>query len=801
MVRYRSSWIAAIAAAVLGACGGGKGGGGSTPPPPAGRQTQITAAIAVDPYLVGAVLAEQKPDGTHVQASSASDATGRVTFPAPLTSGNVVVLTVNGIHGGAPYQVTLRRTVDVGGSDAIVVSPMTTLLADGTRTPAQIAALLGDAVGATITVDDLLADPMARLLDGDASAADRHLLAAAIATSASLQMLQGNAASADLGQLLTAIAPKLEQALQAGTDPHAVANVAAAVASYVATHATTAQEALAVSATVDATLLAGLVSLAQAGGAPAIVADVEGTPHAVVATGTVAESLAKAFDALDRAVETHGTDAFLQAVNQFSAAAGLASADGNATQGDRDRARFFAAVARLGLLARPYSDGDGTNGLHALGDLLDGFGFAPGRAQRESFDTMELPVCRVRLNSPLDLGSCTLQKLPADSPRSGALQAFLFSDVGSGLQGAVALLSAVTPAFLTRVTLAGHEVELDYTDVLFVKGLAQAALAVLHVQAAYDLDVDLDDLQARSGTGYLVQDFLQDNPLVLKLKSAAKLPAARDYALAAATTLKAAGAALAAEEDTQEDDLVRFATESCGAPPGSWTWSCTIEYNQAAELAKFQEALTEIQRVASAQGEVSVTVGTSTVVVDPTKFFDGAGVDLRAALPALPFSAGAFQDRAGPFLDPSFGGVLVSPLTLNEDLDGDGSPDLFGGFTYFFDGYLAARGVVHQFPEDPANPWGSTWYTEYYAFDGAGRFSAHVDWYGPSGYDTLPFTGGYSFSGNALTIALDQPGLHGVTTGTLVADAIDESGFGGTAAYLLQDGSTYWSGADRWYRW
>ena len=141
---------------LLTACGGG---GDSSVDLSASRSV---TGIAVDPYIEGAVFQEIDPDTDAVlQESSASNELGLFTFPQPLTPGSVVELkdTAKGVHGGFPYQGMLRRLVTADDEDPLVISPLTTLLANGI-TPEELIAAFNNAGLTGVTISDLYADPM-----------------------------------------------------------------------------------------------------------------------------------------------------------------------------------------------------------------------------------------------------------------------------------------------------------------------------------------------------------------------------------------------------------------------------------------------------------------------------------------------------------------------------------------------------------------------------------------------------------------------------------------------------------------
>ncbi len=513
----------------------------------------------------------------------------------------------------------------------------------------------------------------------------------------------------------------------------------------------------------------------------AVAAALQGCSSSKEDPNATSDSLARGTAALEAALTTQATDDFLEAANQFSAAAALVARGAPSTQAQRDQARFFGALARIALLADPYSDLT-PNGLGDLGDVLDAFGMPTARAARATLgEALFLECTDVYAPGP-NGGSyyagqdCQLRPLSPDSPGSGALQGFLADRVAAELRAAVALLEDVSDAFVFQLRDGTRVVELDKTDALFLKGVAQAMLATIDLQGAYDLDVDLVRLRADADAGgYTVQRFWEDAPLFLTLRDAVRLPQARDDATDGIRSLQAAVQHLAAETDDQSDDLVVLSDHACWYD--GYTYSCTTTYNPQQRIAELEDALGQALAIATASGPYTLDMNTpdtsDDVVVDPDRFF--AGVNLRALVPA-PFTAGAWGDRPSLFPDTTFGGVLVSsPTDPNADLDGDGSPDLFGGYTYF-GAYLAGRHV--------AAPYGSLVRGDF-ALAPAGTgfvFSDWNRWDSVTGYATSPGT--WSYSANVLTLAFDAALPNGVRTVVVTAERIDGSSFGGSTRYL-----------------
>jgi hypothetical protein len=369
----------------------------------------------------------------------------------------------------------------------------------------------------------------------------------------------------------------------------------------------------------------------------------------------------------------------------------------------------------------------------------------------------------------------------ADTPRSGELQAFLVTRVAAGLRSAVTLLENVTDGFTFQLRDDSRVVELDKTDALFLTAVAQGMLAGIDLIGAYDLDVDLDKLQVDTAEPtYSLQQFADEYPFLLKLRDAAKLPQARANATGAIRNMQAAVAHLAAETDGQADDLIRIVEQSCSYD--GYYYRCSTIYNAQQKIADLQAALADALAVATATGTYRFdmdTIDTSDdVVVDPGKFF--GGLDLRTLLPST-FTGGAMGDRPGLFPDATFGGVLVSsPRNVNEDLDGDGSPDLFGGYTYF-GSYLQGRQV---------STWGPV-VAGTFALAASGGTLVFTDWsrWDPITYQYPTIAGTWTYSTNVLTLMLETSLPSGVKTVEVTADRIDDWSFEATARGLGPDSS------------
>ncbi|MBE0577060.1 MAG: hypothetical protein IH613_14340 [Desulfuromonadales bacterium] len=187
-----SIWLAMILlTSFLTACGGG---GGSDDPGVAdsAETTSITSGIAVDPYITGAQFEELSADEqTLIQGSAdTSSATGQFSFNEPINVGSIIRINLNskGQHAGVPYAGLIKRQVLAGDEDPVIVSPLTTLLANG-MSPEAVIEMLNQATLSGLTVSDLKKDPMAVLASktGTVTESDLVLLQANMAVNAFME--------------------------------------------------------------------------------------------------------------------------------------------------------------------------------------------------------------------------------------------------------------------------------------------------------------------------------------------------------------------------------------------------------------------------------------------------------------------------------------------------------------------------------------------------------------------------------------------------------------------------------------
>jgi predicted CxxxxCH...CXXCH cytochrome family protein len=138
-----------------------------------------TSGIAVDPYIVGAQFEVVSGDGITLlqRQSTPSDTLGRFSFSNKVTPGSVVRIKQGskGTHAGAPYTGTIKRVVQSNDTGPLVVSPLTTLLANGLSAD-EILFMMDGAGLAGLLREDLTADPMAGLSDLTGEISDEMLI-------------------------------------------------------------------------------------------------------------------------------------------------------------------------------------------------------------------------------------------------------------------------------------------------------------------------------------------------------------------------------------------------------------------------------------------------------------------------------------------------------------------------------------------------------------------------------------------------------------------------------------------------
>lgn len=130
---------------------------------PAPESSGSNLGIAVDPYILDAQFEELSADGETIlqDHSTLSDQQGRFTFPNDILYGSMLRLKTTGspTHGGVPFQGMLKRKILAGDQEPFVVSPVTTMLANGFPRN-ELVSFLADSGFAGLTEEDFLRDPM-----------------------------------------------------------------------------------------------------------------------------------------------------------------------------------------------------------------------------------------------------------------------------------------------------------------------------------------------------------------------------------------------------------------------------------------------------------------------------------------------------------------------------------------------------------------------------------------------------------------------------------------------------------------
>ncbi len=243
-------------------------------------------------------------------------------------------------------------------------------------------------------------------------------------------------------------------------------------------------------------------------------------------------------------------------------------------------------------------------------------------------------------------------------------------------------------------------VEFDHGDVLFLRGVAKAALGIISMQQAYDLNVDID---ATAGAQQMtIQQFLSDNPTVGTLKDASRLTQAKSYLAASLTDIDAAIDAIAAETDNQSDDFVSLFSDD------------PIHRQKDIDDAKHNIAMA----LDGLNGPMTISDNGTPFdssddnVYDFSKFFQG--MNLRSYLPG--FNG---DEAAGPLPDPTFNGIVVQDAdftnNITSDEDGDGIPDFLEKPNWY---PALVEGKTLQYAWDPLKGVQSD-----YTFDADGTFS------------------------------------------------------------------------------
>jgi hypothetical protein len=328
----------------------------------------------------------------------------------------------------------------------------------------------------------------------------------------------------------------------------------------------------------------------------------------------------------------------LGAKTYFQAAVDLAA---NNAGNDTDTARFMLALTRVAALGFDTASDGSPQDMGRLGDLLDLFGFANNEV-RANWDLMETP-----------------DPLPDASPTGNDIRNFSYDVVRRELQAAITDLDKVSQAFDAEVTVDNEALNADYGDALFFRGLLSSVKANMEIQRAYNLNVDIDDVENNNRT---VEDVHTADGTLLGSPDLEKLAEAKASLSIARARLMSAIDSINAETDDQTDDVITL-DETVDSVVIAGPGSSAAEVSGVSGLATIKTWIDEAQ--SSIDGN-STNVGR--VAVNLQAFFDDGIVLDDTTLPVIN------GDDIGDYPDPTFGGVIIDTdtddpgiQTLNSD--------------------------------------------------------------------------------------------------------------------------------------
>ncbi len=180
--------------ALLTACGGSGGGSDDV-----SITTSAKSGIAVDPYIFNARFDELDTGGKILQTSGYSDETGRFSFSNAINDGSIIQIRSSKTapqeqqakHAGKQYTGVIKRQYFIGDEEPIVVSPLTTLLANG-MSPEDVIMMMNNANLNGLTKSSIYKDPMATLVGtaGNVTPNELILLQANMAVNVFMEVTQ-----------------------------------------------------------------------------------------------------------------------------------------------------------------------------------------------------------------------------------------------------------------------------------------------------------------------------------------------------------------------------------------------------------------------------------------------------------------------------------------------------------------------------------------------------------------------------------------------------------------------------------
>jgi hypothetical protein len=130
-------------------------------------------------------------------------------------------------------------------------------------------------------------------------------------------------------------------------------------------------------------------------------------------------------------------------------------------------------------------------------------------------DRLGVPMGQARLNTD----EFTILKPLEDSPDGEEYQDFLYNVVRGDLMNSVGLLDDISPSFdqMLDDPFGDGDMDVDYSDVLVLRGAIKIVIAIIALQQAYDLDFDSDETFNNSME--TIETFLAGNTSFLSLAS------------------------------------------------------------------------------------------------------------------------------------------------------------------------------------------------------------------------------------------------------------------------------------------
>jgi len=345
---------------------------------------------------------------------------------------------------------------------------------------------------------------------------------------------------------------------------------------------------------------------------------------------------------------------------------------------DNQEANFFYAVTRLLNLVESNQDGPDPDTMDSVKELLDRLGVtAEGRT-----------IYNWTADFQRDVNGNII--LPDTTPTGSELQEFLSNIILPEVEGALNNLSVIGQDFQITVSpiifgpnyipFAGLDViEIDYTDVAFLRSILHLLKGTIYLATAYDADnINIADLYDRYKSNLLnITQVFTQYPNLLKIKDATNLGAAKTSLSSAIQSYYEAFDSLKSESDDQTDDFI------------------TIDPVDMADGEDFRMTLEDIE---SSLSQPTVIRPDRPDFRDPTgdyftldlsQFFD-TPEDMRDYLPEF------VANKPCSISDPTLGGIL--PDFTQEDW-----ADLFSDYNSItvFSAHWESGYYAEIFVEDP----------------------------------------------------------------------------------------------------